>query len=65
MKKTEIRNAKDNDLIVEYVISYSNLCVNFNLQMGVKKLSQHCADLEKELLARGLLTIDDVKRLNM
>ena len=33
--------------------------------MGVKKLSQHCADLEKELLARGLLTTDDVKRLNM
>lgn len=65
MKKAEIKKSKDNELIAEYVISYSSLCVNFNLQRGTKSLSKHCADLEKELIARGLLTADDVKRLNM
>ena len=63
MRKTEIAKAPDNDLIVDYVLSYSRLCLNINLDRGTKQLSAHCADLENELVKRGLLKEADVKRL--
>lgn len=65
MRKSEIAKAKDNELIVDYVKSYSSLCLNINLKLGEKQLSKHCADLEKELLKRGILTENDIRILNM
>ena len=65
MKKNEIAKAKDSELIVEYVKSYSSLCLNENLQLGTKQLSKHCVDLETELLRRGILSENDIKILNM
>lgn len=65
MKKNEITKAKDNELIVEYVKSYSSLCLNENLQLGTKQLSKHCVDLEAELLKREILTENDIKILSM
>lgn len=65
MKKTEIAKAKNNELVYEYVNSYALLCLNSTSGRGVKQLSKHCEDLEKELIKRELLTEEDVRLLNM
>ena len=64
MKKSEIAKAKDNDLITEYVSSYASLSTNYNLKLGTKRLEQQCIALETELLKRGILTIENIERLN-
>lgn len=64
MRKIDFCKATDNEIIVEYVKSYSSLCLNQNLRLGTKQLSRHCADLEIELLARKILTKDDIEVLN-
>lgn len=65
MRKNEIPKAPTNRLIVDYVRSSAEHAANLNLDRGTKRLSQHCADLEKELLKRGILTEEDVKELNL
>ena len=64
MKKSEIKKLENNELIREYVFRYSVLSVNINLQMATKMLAKQCADLETELVNRGLLTAHDVEVLN-
>lgn len=64
MRKSEIKKAADNELIVDYVSSYSSLILNYNLGRGIKQHEKHCHDLEQELLSRGLLTEEDIKHLN-
>lgn len=64
MTKKEIQIAKNNELIVEYVRSFSNLLLNYNLGRSIKRYENHCRDLEKELVRRNLLTEEDVKSLN-
>lgn len=64
LTKSEFRSATDNEIIVEYVKTYSNLCLNENLHLGTKKLSKHCVDLENELLSRGILTRNNIEELN-
>lgn len=63
MTKAEIKKAKDNELIVDYVLTFSTLCLNINHGGGTKRYSQHCQDLETELLSRGILTEEDIKKL--
>jgi len=65
MKKTDIPKLADNDLITEYVSAYASLLININMNMGIKQLEKQCANLEEELLKRGLLTEENIKRLNM
>ena len=64
MRKTEIARAKDNELIVDYVRSYGLYLRNMNLGLGEKRLANHCADLEKELVKRGILTKENIDALN-
>ena len=64
MTKKEIAKAKDSELIVDYVLTYSKLVLNTNLKLGINRYSKHCADLECEMLKRKMLTEDDIKRLN-
>lgn len=63
MRKNEMKKAKDNELIVDLVLSYGFLCRNMNLGLGEKRLANHCTDLENELLMRGILTEEDIKAL--
>lgn len=63
-KKSEIKDLRDNELIVEYVRSTADLASNYVLNRGVKRLQVHCADLECELVKRGILTEHDVEVLN-
>lgn len=65
MTKAEIKKAATNKLIVDYVQTYSTMRLNINIGGGTKRNSAHCADLEKELVAHGVLTEEDVKLLNM
>lgn len=65
MRKTDIPKLADNDLITEYVSAYASLLMNTNMNMGVKQLEKQCSNLEEELLKRGLLTEENIKRLNM
>lgn len=64
MRKNQIPKSKDNELIFEYVNSYAKLLLNYNQNKGIKQLEKHCADLEKELLNRRLLTEEQIKELN-
>ena len=64
MTKKEIKKVPNNELIVDYVRSYSLYEVNYLLDRGRKQVLQHCHDLEAELVARNILTEDDVKHLN-
>lgn len=64
MTKSEIKKAKDNDLITEYVSSYAILLLNYNLDKGTKQAEKHCRDLEAELLKRGILTEENINTLN-
>ena len=65
MNKKEIKTVPNNELIVEYVLAYSHFDTNFVLRRGTEKLRKHLNDLENELLARNILTVNDIKRLNM
>ena len=64
MRKTEIKKAKDNELVLEYVETYSLLLLNYNLGKGIKQLKSHFDDLSKEMVKRGILTLEDVEKLN-
>lgn len=64
MRKAEMRAATDSDIIYDYVQSYAQLCLNYNQNRGVKALEKHVEDLNAEVLRRGLLTPEQVKKLN-
>lgn len=64
MKKSEIKKVTNNELIVEYVRTYSLRDVNWLSGRAIKRLSGQCKDLERELIARGILTTEDVIYLN-
>jgi hypothetical protein len=64
MNKKDIPKLKDNDLIEEYVSAYSSLLLNYNLNRGTKQYEGQCNAMEKELLKRGILTEDNIRRLN-
>ena len=63
MRKNEIKNAKDNELVYDLAQSYASLVANYNLNRVTKQYEKHCEDLEDELLKRGLLTEEQVKLL--
>ena len=65
MKKSEIKHLPNNALIVEYVRTFACYDTNYVLNRGTKQLGQHLRDLEKELVARNILTQEDVDKLNM
>ena len=64
MTKTEIKNVSNNDLLVEYIKSYSTYDVNFVLRRGTKQVTKHLKDLETELISRNILTEKDIATLN-
>lgn len=64
MRKQDIMNADDNALLVEYIRSYGEHASNYVLNRGVKRLQSRLANLEKELVTRGILTEHDIKILN-
>ena len=63
MKKSEIKNLKDNELIAEYVRTFAHYDSNYVLRRGVNQLAKHLKDLEEELLQRNILTQEDVDKL--
>lgn len=64
MKKSEIKNLSNNELIVEYVSIYSLHDTNFILRRGTKQLEKHLKDLEEELVKRNILTESDIEELH-
>lgn len=65
MKKSEIENLPNNKLIVEYVRCSNELTSNYVLNRGVKRLQVICTNMENELVKRGILNDEDIKRLYM
>ena len=63
MRKSEIENLPDNKLIVEYVRHSNALASNYVLNRGVKRLQVICTNMENELVKRGILNDEDIKRL--
>ena len=64
MKKSEIKKVTNSGLITEYVRAYSLRDANWIQGRGTERLDKQCKALEKELVARGLLTEEDVDYLN-
>ena len=65
MTKTEIKKAADNEIIYRYIKAYSSSSVNLNLGGKItKSLEKELADLDAEMLRRGLLTEEQIRRLN-
>lgn len=64
MNRKELKTAKDSDVIVDYIRSFSSLVVNMHLGRGTKALAKHLLDLDKEMLKRGILTQEQVDHLN-
>ena len=65
MKKSEIKNLTNRQLLVEYISSYSLYDTNFVLRRGTDKISKHLKDLEEELIKREILLEEDIRILNM
>lgn len=65
MRKSEIENLPDNKLIVEYVRHSNEFTSNYVLNRGVKRLQVICTNMENELVKRGILNDEDIKRLYM
>lgn len=51
----------NNDLIVDFVKTYSRLCLNTNFNKPTKHLEKHFDKLCNELVKRGILTSEDIK----
>ena len=65
MKKSEIKNLTDRQLLVEYISTTSFYDTNFVLRRGTKQLHKHLRDLEEELIKREILLEEDIRILNM
>ncbi len=64
MKKSEIKNLTDRELIVEYVRTYSHYDTNSILGRGIEQLAKQLRNIEAELVKRNILTEDDINYLN-
>lgn len=64
MNKKEIKKVTNSGLITAYVTAYSLRDANWLQGRGVERLNKQCKVLEAELVARGLLTEEDVEYLN-
>ena len=57
MRKSEVKKAADNELIVELAEIYSMLLLNYNDgNRGIKQLSKQLEWLTDEMVSRGLIT---------
>lgn len=64
IRKNEIKKSNNNDLLVEYINSIVKFHLNYNFGRSLKQLEKHCGDLEKEIIFRGILTEDDIRKVN-
>lgn len=63
MKKSEIKKATDNALIVDFVETNQLWVANMYTGHATQRLEQHFHDLAEELVKRGILTEEDIKRI--
>lgn len=60
-----MKNKQSHELITEYVKAQNEWAVKANNPCyKTTRLAQKCAKIERELVARGLLTEEDIKRIN-
>jgi len=64
MTKNEIKKASNTDLTRETISTYAHLLQNYMAKGGTKVLERHFGDCCNEMVARGLLTKEDVDKLN-
>lgn len=65
MNRKEIKTATDGDVIVDYILSYAWHAQNTICNRGTERLAKHLADLDAEMLKRGILNQEQIDRLNM
>lgn len=64
MTKTEMKKAENNELIYRYISLHSLIGIKYNEGKSIKSLLKEQADLDTEMLKRGLLTEEQIKKLN-
>ena len=65
MNQKEIKIASNGSLIVDYVCTSNRFVLNLNLGGRTKADYKHLRDLEKEMLKRGMLTVEQIETLNI
>ena len=63
MTRKEMKTAADSEIIVEYIDTMSNYCLNLNGNGKIDRLAKHLDDLDAEMLKRFILTPDQIKHL--
>ena len=63
VRKANIKAAQDSELIIDYIKTYSSLCLNQNLGCGTKMYARHIEDLNTEMMRRGIFTKEQIKTL--
>lgn len=66
MNKTYLKTAPDSEIIMEFVKTHARIAVDVNL-LGrpLVAITKRLKDLEEEMLKRGLLTQEQIDKLNM
>ena len=66
MNKTYMTKAPDDEVIMDYIKTYSRIVLDTNMYgRPLKTISKHLEDLNSEMIKRGLLTQEQVDKLNM
>lgn len=65
MNKKEIKTVPNNELLIEYIKTYSLYDVNTVLRRGTTNAYKHLQDLEEELIKRNIFTQEDIRQLNL
>ena len=63
VRKVNIKTAQDSELIIDYIKTYSSLCLNQNIGGGTKMYARHIDDLNVEMLRRGIFTEEQLKSI--
>lgn len=63
-RKTQ-KTATDSEIIVDYIWTFAEHMTNLNLGRGTERLMKHLKDLDDQMLKRGILSQEQIDRLNM
>lgn len=65
MDRKSLKKATDSEVVMDYINTYAEFCVNMNLGRGTDRLWKHWLDLDKEIVKRGILAQEQVAKLHL
>ena len=65
MDRKSLKVATDKEVLIDFINTYAEFCVNMNLSRGTQRLWKHWIDLDKEMVKRGIFTEDEIARFHL